>query len=118
MRAPRRGDGADGSPRRAGERRRAVFGGGRSGERRLSRQLSAGAGASGAHRRRVRDREGPRRRMASGAAGGVIGTLALVTIIKFPPESGLTRRDPPLLLGPAVSDNRRKARAIGYVFHF
>jgi hypothetical protein len=56
--------------------------------------------------------------IASAIAGGVIGTLALVTIIKAASEFGMSRMDLPLLLGTVVSANRRKARAIGYVFHF
>ena len=56
--------------------------------------------------------------IASAVAGGAIGTLALVTIIKAASEAGMTRMDLPLLLGTVVSANRRKARATGYVFHF
>jgi hypothetical protein len=56
--------------------------------------------------------------IASALAGGIIGTLAMTTIIKAASELGATRMDLPLLLGTAVTDNRRKARAIGYVFHF
>jgi hypothetical protein len=56
--------------------------------------------------------------MSSALAGGVIGTLAMTTIIKTATELRLTRMDFALLLGTAVSDNRRKARAIGYVFYF
>jgi len=56
--------------------------------------------------------------IASAVAGGAIGTLALVTIIKAASEAGMTRIDLPLLLGTVVSANRRKARATGYVFHF
>jgi hypothetical protein len=56
--------------------------------------------------------------IASALAGGVIGTLAMATIIKAAAETGMTRMDLALLLGTAVSDNRRKARALGYVFYF
>lgn len=56
--------------------------------------------------------------MSSALAGGVIGTLAMTTIIKTATELGITRMDFALLLGTAVSDNRRKARAIGYVLYF
>ena len=56
--------------------------------------------------------------IASALAGGVIGTLALATIIKAATELGVTRMDVALLLGTAVTDNRRKARALGYIFHF
>ena len=53
----------------------------------------------------------------SALAGGVLGTLVLTTIIRAASEMALTRMDLPLLLGTTVTDNRRKARAIGYVFH-
>jgi hypothetical protein len=56
--------------------------------------------------------------IASALAGGVIGTLALATIIKAAAEAGLTRMDVALILGTAVTDDRRKARALGYIFHF
>src|SRR5438132_10257965 len=54
----------------------------------------------------------------SAVAGGVVGTLVMTTIIRGAGELGLTRMDLALLLGTAVTENRRKARAIGYVFHF
>jgi hypothetical protein len=53
----------------------------------------------------------------SAIAGGVLGTLVLSTLTKAASEMALTRMDLPLLLGTAVTENRRKARAIGYVFH-
>lgn len=56
--------------------------------------------------------------ISSALAGGVIGTLALTTIIKAATAFGLTRMDLALLLGTVVTENRRKARAIGYVFDF
>ena len=56
--------------------------------------------------------------IASALAGGVIGTLAMTTIIKTGTELGVTRMDVALLLGTVVSANRRKARAIGYAFDF
>jgi hypothetical protein len=56
--------------------------------------------------------------IASALAGGVVGTLAMATIIKAAAEAGMTRMDVALLLGTAVTDNRRKARALGYIFHF
>jgi hypothetical protein len=56
--------------------------------------------------------------MLSALAGGVIGTLAMTTIIKAAAELGITRMDLALLLGTVVTENRRKARAIGYVFYF
>ena len=56
--------------------------------------------------------------IASALAGGVIGTLAMSTIIKAAAEFGITRMDLALLLGTVATANRRKARALGYVFHF
>jgi hypothetical protein len=56
--------------------------------------------------------------IASAIAAGVIGTLALATIIKAASELGMSRMDLALLLGTVVTANRRKARAVGYVFHF
>ena len=54
----------------------------------------------------------------SALAGGFLGTLALTTIVRAASEFGFTRMDLPLLLGTTVSENRRKARAIGYAIHF
>ena len=56
--------------------------------------------------------------IGSAIAGGFVGTLVMTTIMRGASELGLTRIDFALLLGTTVSDNRRKARAIGYVFHF
>jgi len=57
--------------------------------------------------------------MIGGAiAGGFVGTLLMTTILRGASEMGLTRIDFALLLGTTVSENRRKARAVGYVFHF
>ena len=56
--------------------------------------------------------------IASALAGGFIGTLEMTTIIKAAAELGMTRMDLALLLGTAVTENRRKARAFGYIFHF
>ena len=50
--------------------------------------------------------------------GGVLGTLVLTTVLRSTSELGLTRMDLAFLLGTSVTDNRRKAKAIGYVFHF
>lgn len=55
--------------------------------------------------------------IASAIVGGILGTLVLSTLIRAASELSLTRVDLPLLLGTAVTDNRRKARAIGYLFH-
>jgi hypothetical protein len=56
--------------------------------------------------------------IASAVAGGMIGTLAMATIIKAASELGLTRMDLALLLGTVATDNRRKARALGYAMYF
>ena len=55
--------------------------------------------------------------LVSAIAGGFIGTLVFSTVVKAASEMALTRMDLTLLLGTAVTDNRRKARAIGFVFH-
>lgn len=54
----------------------------------------------------------------SSLAGGFIGTLVMTTMLRGAAELGLTRMDLALLLGTTVTENRRKAKAIGYVFHF
>jgi hypothetical protein len=49
---------------------------------------------------------------------GFVATLVLTTLTRAASELGLTRMDIPFLLGTAVTENRRKAKGIGYVFHF
>jgi hypothetical protein len=56
--------------------------------------------------------------ISSALAGGVIGTLAMTTIIKAATELGVTRMDLSLLLGTVFTEHRRQARAIGYAMHF
>jgi hypothetical protein len=56
--------------------------------------------------------------ISSALAGGVIGTLAMTTIIKASTELGVTRMDLSLLLGTVFTEHRRQARAIGYVMFF
>ena len=56
--------------------------------------------------------------IGSAVAGGLVGTLVFSTIVKAATEVHLTRMDLALLLGTAVTENRRKARAIGYLMHF
>jgi uncharacterized membrane protein YagU involved in acid resistance len=51
-------------------------------------------------------------------AGGVVGTLVLTTALRAASELGWTRMDLPFLLGTAISANRLRAKAIGYVLHF
>ena len=54
----------------------------------------------------------------SALAGGFLGTIVLTTIVRAAAETGLTRMDLAFLLGTIVTENRRKAKAIGYVLHF
>jgi hypothetical protein len=50
--------------------------------------------------------------------GGLAGTLVLTTILRASSELRLTRMDIPFLLGTAVTDDRVRAKAIGYTLHF
>jgi hypothetical protein len=50
--------------------------------------------------------------------GGLAGTLVLTTVLRGASELGLTRMDIPFLLGTAVTDDRVRAKAIGYALHF
>ena len=54
----------------------------------------------------------------SGAlAGGFVGTLVLTTALRTANELGLTRVDLPFLLGTAVTGDRARAKALGYLLH-
>jgi hypothetical protein len=54
----------------------------------------------------------------SGAlAGGFVGTLVLTTALRTANELGLTRVDLPFLLGTALTDDRARAKAAGYLLH-
>jgi hypothetical protein len=50
--------------------------------------------------------------------GGLVGTVVLTTLLRAAGELGLTRMDLPFLLGTAVTDDRIRAKAIGYALHF
>jgi hypothetical protein len=50
-------------------------------------------------------------------AGGFIGTLVLTTTLRTANEFGLTRVDLPFLLGTAVTSDRARAKAVGYLLH-
>ena len=50
-------------------------------------------------------------------AGGFVGTLVLTTALRTANELGLTRVDLPFLLGTALSRNRGRAKAWGYLLH-
>jgi hypothetical protein len=56
--------------------------------------------------------------LGSQLAGGFIGTLVWTTIVNTASARGHTRMDVPFLLGTVFTDNRRKARAVGYALHF
>jgi hypothetical protein len=50
-------------------------------------------------------------------AGGFVGTLVLTTGLRTANELGLTRVDLPFLLGTAVTRDRARAKAVGYLLH-
>jgi hypothetical protein len=51
-------------------------------------------------------------------AGGLVGTVVLTTALRAASELGWTRMDIPFLLGAAFTDNRLRAKAVGYALHF
>lgn len=51
-------------------------------------------------------------------AGGVAGTLAMTTALSAASQLRLTRMDIPFLLGTAYTDDRTRARVVGYALHF
>jgi len=51
-------------------------------------------------------------------AGGFVGTVVLTTGLRLAQELGLTRMDIPLLLGTIFSQDRSRAKLIGYALHF
>ena len=50
-------------------------------------------------------------------AGGFIGTLVLTTALRAANELGFSRVDLPFLLGTAVTGDRARAKAFGYLLH-
>jgi hypothetical protein len=50
-------------------------------------------------------------------AGGFVGTLVLTTGLRTANELGLTRIDLPFLLGTAITRDRARAKALGYLLH-
>jgi hypothetical protein len=56
--------------------------------------------------------------IAGALVGGFVGTLVLTTVLRAATELRMTRMDLPFLLGTAVSADRVRAKAIGYVLHF
>ncbi|HEU5478251.1 MAG TPA: hypothetical protein VFU90_00385, partial [Candidatus Tumulicola sp.] len=51
-------------------------------------------------------------------AGGLVGTVVLTTTMRAASELRLTRMDLPFLLGTAISTDRGRAKALGYLAHF
>ncbi|MGH3031622.1 MAG: hypothetical protein ACRDNE_12845 [Gaiellaceae bacterium] len=51
-------------------------------------------------------------------AGGFAGTLVLTTTMRAASELRLTRMDIPFLLGTALTENRVRAKGVGYALHF
>lgn len=51
------------------------------------------------------------------AIGGLVGTFVLTTILRTASELRMTRIDLPFLLGTAVTADRGRAKAIGYILH-
>jgi hypothetical protein len=49
---------------------------------------------------------------------GVLGTMVLTTLLRGAGELGFTRMDLAFILGTTVAENRRRAKAVGYAFHF
>jgi hypothetical protein len=54
----------------------------------------------------------------SALAGGFAGTLVLTIALAAASHLRLTRMDLPFLLGTAFSDDRSRARVVGYALHF
>jgi hypothetical protein len=49
---------------------------------------------------------------------GAVATTVLTTVVRAGSELGLTRMDLAFLLGTAFTENRTRAKAIGYACHF
>jgi hypothetical protein len=56
--------------------------------------------------------------LAGALAGGLIGTFVLTTVLAAASELGFTRVDLPFVLGTAFTEDRARAKAIGYLVHF
>lgn len=50
--------------------------------------------------------------------GGLLGTVVLTTALSAASELGLTRIDLPFLLGTAATQDRIRAKVVGYALHF
>ena len=51
-------------------------------------------------------------------AGAFTGTMVLTTALRAASEMSLTRVDLPFLLGTALTSDRNRAKALGYLLHF
>ncbi len=49
---------------------------------------------------------------------GFVATLVLTTMMRGAGELGITRMDLPFLLGTVFTEDRRRAKAVGYACHF
>jgi len=56
--------------------------------------------------------------LPSTLVGGMFGTMLLTVVLRCASELGFTRMDLAFLLGTTVTANRRRAKAVGYIFHF
>jgi hypothetical protein len=55
--------------------------------------------------------------VSAALAGGFVGTLVLTTALRTANELGITRVDLPFLLGTALTGDRARAKAGGYLLH-
>src|SRR5690606_22375069 len=107
---------------RPGQRRRPLQRRGRPGDRGVLGKPAARPQPSGADQRGLRHQQRERGGVPVNpwgtVAGAFIGTLVLTTALRAASELKLTRADLPFLLGTAVTVNRTRAKAAGYLLHF
>ena len=56
--------------------------------------------------------------LLSALVGGFVGTVVLTTALSIGSQLRLTRMDIPFLLGTAFTEQRSRARLVGYALHF
>lgn len=56
--------------------------------------------------------------LLAAVVGGLTGTVVLTTVLRTASELRITRMDLPFLLGTAVTADRARAKAVGYLLHF
>src|SRR5207247_9553053 len=81
-------------------------------------QLASAADPSRAEQRGDVAHEGGAVTIWGALAGGFVGTLVLTTMLRGASELRLTRIDLPFLLGTALTSDRKRAKALGYIAHF